>query len=608
MEAKPFSCRFVCLSILVICLISSTASAKTDNWRYSNVSRVVAISDVHGAHEDMVLTLQSSGVLDERRAWSGGKTHLVLTGDMLDRGADSRHVMDLMRRLESEARRAGGRVHVLLGNHEVMNLIGDLRYVADAEYAAFSKEESATDRNVWFKHYTARAGDDADPLQVAAEFAEKAPPGFFGHRQAFRSDGEYGRWLLEKPLMVVINETAYVHGGLPDYVAEHGLDGVNGTLKADVQDFLEIRSYFEDEKILNPVDRFRDYQSVLAAKIDAGEISGQQATLARELIALRNSPVNHSHGPLWYRGSSYCSSLIESDELAAALQKINATRVVIGHSTTASRKVQQRLDGRVIEINTGMLKPSYGGSGYALIIEEGVVTVVAQDGTNGLVPVELPRRVGYESIVLDDDQIEQRLSTGAILASPTHNRTRRLVQIAAGTEILTAQFSPTRKNTNFAPELAAYRLDKALDLGMIPVTVRRVVDGRQGTLQFVPGEAINERERFVAEGEGSAPCSLEKQRQAIRVFDALIYNPNRSPLTMLFSPDTQTYVLAGHANSFSSISDLPGVFKQTTLKISNQWKKALRALSDKDLHQLLNDVLDERRREALEDRRDLLLE
>ena len=115
----------------LVWLLLPLSFAQADEWHFSGVERIVAVSDIHGAYGALVETLQEADVVDKRLAWSGGKTHLVITGDLLDRGPDSRRVMDLVMRLEIEAPRAGGRVHQLLGNHEVMNLIGDLRYVAD---------------------------------------------------------------------------------------------------------------------------------------------------------------------------------------------------------------------------------------------------------------------------------------------------------------------------------------------------------------------------------------------------------------------------------------------------------------------------------------------
>ncbi len=222
------------LALLLLCCVPFS-SALADEWHFSGVKRIVAVSDIHGAYDALIATLQESDVIDDSLAWSGGKTHLVITGDLLDRGPESRRAMDLIIRLEQEAPIAGGRVHQLLGNHEVMNLIGDLRYVSDEEYAAFLDIESVDERERWYQRFRDSKPADSDESAVRWEFDEKAPPGYFGHRRAFRHDGMYGKWLLKKPLMIVINDTAFVHGGVPTYVSYHGLTCVNVALKDDLR-------------------------------------------------------------------------------------------------------------------------------------------------------------------------------------------------------------------------------------------------------------------------------------------------------------------------------------------------------------------------------------
>ena len=122
-------------SIIVLLLpaLLVTGSHASD-WRADGVERVVAIADVHGAYDAMVETLGHVGILDEDLAWAGGASYLVIVGDLLDRGPRSRDALDLLMRIEGEAEAAGGKVQVLIGNHESMNLIGDLRYVSKSEY------------------------------------------------------------------------------------------------------------------------------------------------------------------------------------------------------------------------------------------------------------------------------------------------------------------------------------------------------------------------------------------------------------------------------------------------------------------------------------------
>jgi hypothetical protein len=103
---------------------------------------VVAIGDIHGDLHALDRSLRAAGLTDDNGRWSGGRTILVQTGDYLDRGPDVRGVLDRLMSLEPAAAAAGGRVVVLLGNHEVMNLVGDLRYVRPSTYQAFADDRS----------------------------------------------------------------------------------------------------------------------------------------------------------------------------------------------------------------------------------------------------------------------------------------------------------------------------------------------------------------------------------------------------------------------------------------------------------------------------------
>src|SRR5512143_1170213 len=127
---------------------------------WPDAGRVVAFADVHGAYDELAGLLQAASVVDKSLHWSAGRTHVVSLGDMLDRGADSRKVMDLLMRLQSEAAAAGGQLHVVLGNYAAMNLLGDLRYVSQGEYAAFAGEETKAMREQRRADWIAAYGPD----------------------------------------------------------------------------------------------------------------------------------------------------------------------------------------------------------------------------------------------------------------------------------------------------------------------------------------------------------------------------------------------------------------------------------------------------------------
>ena len=159
--------------------------------------RVVAIGDVHGAFDQFVEILQTAGLIDAKRQWIGGTTVLVQTGDVFDRGPKVRDALDLLMRLEDEARRAGGRVEALLGNHEVMNLLHEFRDVSPASYAAFADARSESRRQRAFDDYVKLVKQRATPGEAPARDAWMAshPPGFLEYVEAIGPRGKYGRWL-----------------------------------------------------------------------------------------------------------------------------------------------------------------------------------------------------------------------------------------------------------------------------------------------------------------------------------------------------------------------------------------------------------------------------
>ena len=289
---------------------------------WTGVERVVAVGDVHGDYAGFVEVLRSAGVIDQKLRWTGGKTHLVQTGDVPDRGADSRKVMDLLMNLEKQAAKAGGQVHALIGNHEAMNLYGDLRYTTPGEFAAFRTGDSEAVRAAFWeqesKGLTSDAADAARPKWEAEH-----PLGWFEHRFGFGPKGTYGKWIRSHLAIVKINDTIYLHGGISQRFASLPASGINETIAAELNDLTQIKE---------------------------------------------GSPVTAEDGPLWYRGMA----LDQGAAIAALVDQVLAThgvkRIVIGHTPTAGAIVP-RFGGKVIVIDVG-LTAVYGGH-RAVLLQEG---------------------------------------------------------------------------------------------------------------------------------------------------------------------------------------------------------------------------------------------
>lgn len=600
--------RLLVASLLIAWLGTWPLSAASNDadWHFGEVERIVAISDVHGDFDAMLATLSAAGIIDGAQAWSGGTAHLVISGDLLDRGPDSRKAMDVVIRLEAEAEAAGGAVHQLLGNHEIMNLVGDLRYVAAEEFAAFAGEEDPASREIAYAAFLERRGSEDDEAARAA-FAENYPPGFFAHRRAFRSDGEYGAWLLDKPIVVVVNDTAFTHGGLSPMVIEFGLDGINNGLVGDVREYVRNLDTVIDAGLLDPAENFYRHPSALE-NVSRAALSEDVANAVDNVIRLNGSPVHDPSSPLWYRGNVGCGPLIETDRLDSVLDAIDAKRVVIGHTPTLTREVLSRLDGRVVEIDTGMLSAYYEGSGHALIIEGDELSVLAEGATAPVAVREHPRRVGIRPDDVGAVELELMLAEGDIAASGEADDGQVPVTVTEDGVQIAAVFIPNPRGDDFVPDLAAYRLDRFLHLDMVPVTVAREFEGVEGVVQFVPQATMDEQQRRETSRGGSAWCPLPEQWEAMYVFDTLIHNPGRAQDRMLYSQDNWQLILTGHDVSFETSRSRPGYLRDVPLDIGSYWQSRLTALSGDVVEEMFADTLDRRRRRALSIRRDRLLE
>lgn len=608
-EKQNLLLRCNLVALVAIFLLCPAGYAQEYTW--SDVRRIVAISDPHGAYDAMAHTLINAEVIDDVYNWAGGDTHLVVTGDLVDRGADSRKVMDLIMKLEQQAVESGGRVHLLLGNHEVMNLVGDLRYVAAGEYAAFADDETVEDRERWFRIFVAQQLPLGTPDEEAlrTEFDRDHPPGFFAHRQAFSSEGEYGKWLMEKPMIVVVNGNAFVHGGLPPLVAELGLQGLNEKLGSEVSEYVRHLGVLNESGLFDPALNFYRHPEKAKSLANMTTLSPEVENALASIIELNRSSVHGSNGPLWYRGNVACGVLVESDRLTKALDAIGAERVIIGHTPTQAREVLARLDGRVIEIDTGMLNPYYKGSGHALIIEDGNFLVASEHTGDLKRIVEHPRRVGYRPDNMSATNLEYLLANGRILSTREDDADRKIVELQGdGGQTISAVFREDENRRGLNPELAAYRLDMLLGLDMVPVTVAREIDGDKGALQYLPGNTRSEQTRSGTSGGADAWCPLPDQWTAMYTFDALIYNPGRAPTNMLYNLENWQLILDNHSRAFGTSRGRPPYLANAPIKINTAWKEALTSLDEQTLQENFADILDKRRISALAKRRDQLLE
>ena len=326
--------RRPCLLLLATVLTAVPLRAADDVCDMKEAApRLVAIGDVHGAYAQFVAVLRFAQLVDDKEHWSGGRTTFVQTGDLLDRGSDTRQVLELMMRLEGEAKKAGGRVVALLGNHEAMNLLGDLRYVSREEYKAYADKGSNDARESFYRSRAAEARKAAkeakqtfDEAAYRKKFEDDVPLGFVERIHEFSAEGRYGQWLRQRPALAKIGGVAFLHGGLTPEVAALGCQAINERVRRELTDDI--------------TKTRQEPQSTLAA----GE-----------------------NGPLWYRGLAREDETLWAPSLERVLSGVGAKAVVVGHTVTKDGHITPRFGGRVVMIDVGM-NPLYGSNLAALEI------------------------------------------------------------------------------------------------------------------------------------------------------------------------------------------------------------------------------------------------
>ena len=168
---------------------------------------MVAIGDLHGDAQVALRALRLAGAVDGAGAWRGGSLTLVQTGDQLDRGDEERAVLDLFERLAKEAAKAGGRVVPLNGNHEVMNVMGDFRYVTPHGFAEFGG------------------------LSARSPLAAAAPAEVRQRAEAFLPGGQYASVLGGRDAIGLVGDSVFVHGGVLMEHVVYGVERINRELR-----------------------------------------------------------------------------------------------------------------------------------------------------------------------------------------------------------------------------------------------------------------------------------------------------------------------------------------------------------------------------------------
>ena len=291
-------------------------SARPDSFcRIRPPGRVVAIGDLHGNFEGWVQILRMADLLDRKGAWIGGNATLVMTGDVVGRGGFPKRIYLWIRRLMREASEAGGRLDFLLGNHEAMSMHHIHSYTTVEEYRDFAppSELDQTALRSTLAAVPSPVGGDAQRSSAMFDMArlQEEPLGWLEFRRAMAPTGMVGRWLVQRPSLLLVGKTLFVHGGLHPRYSVWKPEELNNRIQHEM---MRYQPYFE----LDP-----------------------------------RSPALAEDGPHWYRIAMRKAAAALKTELDETLGNWDIERMVVGHTPTFL--IDARSPGQILSLDHGRL-------------------------------------------------------------------------------------------------------------------------------------------------------------------------------------------------------------------------------------------------------------
>ncbi|MBN1274532.1 MAG: metallophosphoesterase [Candidatus Aminicenantes bacterium] len=336
---------FIFIFLIAGCPLGFARSQGDVPCIWNGIDKIIAIGDLHGDYENFIIILKGTFLVNEDLNWIGGKTHLVQTGDVLDRGPNARKIFDLLKKLEKEAKSAGGKVHMLLGNHEEMNIVGIAMggpgYVPVEQFISFLTEDfrDKHEKKIREKFIRKNNGEDSDNGLLEAELKQYWQNYIKTHKKSaeeayFVGFNElYGDWLLEHDVVIKINDIVFSHGGISEKFSKWDLEKINERYREELIEFR--RAWWP----------------------------GVQPAIQRPEF------VYNPQSPMWYRELALGGEEEFEQTVDRILVNLKARYIVIAHTPRLAH-IQSRFGDRVWLIDTGISRV-YGGNATALVIEDG---------------------------------------------------------------------------------------------------------------------------------------------------------------------------------------------------------------------------------------------
>ncbi len=585
-------------TLLLVVIIGCTSSFAQTSSIFKTTSPIFVAADLGGTYDEVINALLASGLIDENKNWAATSAHFVSLGDLSNNDGSSLQIMDLFIQLQKQAIESGGMFHVLLAEQQIKSLRGEWRHLSDKAITSFSNFETNDLRQNAYKQYLQwnQFEDNTEKLEA---FNKIYPHGLFARMAAFSPDGKYGSWLTRLPFIVTINDQVFAHGGLSKKVKNTDIDTLNSQLASDLRGFISSRDYFLQHNILYFDLPFNEQKAIIK--------SVERNPQRQQFLKTYKSLAFSRFGPSWYRGNSICHSFFEQDTLQEQLQAWGSTRLWIGHNYQHHDTLLSRFSGQLLILDT--VSSNDGdhpkkSSRIAKISTDKTVSYSDVMSGKSAIPTLVEDRQFRNPFNMSDQEVEDFLLTAEITnkKSTKEGRTKpfKVTLEKNGTTLhgifkykdtnrnaQNSRWSSSKNNADrYQYEVAAYKLDRMLNIGLVPVTVSRKVDGKKGIIQLWIDGLISEVNMIEDKIAYKGSCDVQKQANMMNTFDSLIANRDRNSSNVMFSKDDWQIWFIDHSRSFSASKKTNKALRKLNINPTPVFKSALETLTREQLDSL----------------------
>ncbi len=505
--------------------VSTRVTVRSNSYHFKTSEPIYVLGDILGAYDEVINTLVNLQLLNKKGQWIGGNTHVVSLGDFVRQDRTTKKVLGLFKQLQEKAQTAGGQFHLLLGDEELQYITNNLE------------------------------GDDGQ----------------------FTTNQE--QWLMNLPFVIQINDQVFAHRGLSKDLSQQTLTELNQVLTAGI-----IQHYNKGSSIIT--------QSQPTKTTSISEQSVDELFLTHD-------------NPALYQGNKICHPYFEADNLANILQNWSANRLWVAHSTTKKHQLITRFNQMLMIIDSNMKHTENETSWVVRIDQNKEESMMFNIVTGEMKLAQLaPKRQLDNPYSMTEIEIEEFLKTAEIIHTKElsvgvtkpikmtlQKDGKQLKAIFKYVDTKPGKERKKWRNDEYVDDryyydMAAYKLDRMLDIGLVPVVVERTIDGKKGILQLWIDDLISKKSQKEKKIDYPGHCNYNDQINMLDTFDYLIHNTDRNQSNILYSKSDWQIWFIDHSRSFDLSRKRPKMMKKHTIRVTKSFMNVIERLSKEKLNTL----------------------